>query len=357
MSYSSSSYLNKKGTNSIYNLNGIEGINGTSLNNSSNKTIRFSTPKPTYGTRTYVGSANKNNYNSIETKNKFSELNIPKFETKLMQNNFNNNDKLDLIEEKDDTLIKYQIQLKEKDIEIEKLKKQLEYKELELIQLKNKNEELINNEKSNTNKYKKVITLLNKKDQELNQLKSKQLNLTKENNLIQHRSRTINPPSNNSISTRRVDENPHLLIQQQLSQTASILRDSDFNYNHTLRRFDDPQHLLDNRIETEQEKYIRLSRNIPENATYEQLSLLDENIVKVGLHPHQISMLPRRKATNIDLNVKCSICLSEFESSDLIITLPCFCFFHEKCCLEWLKHEKKCPVCRLELDNPELYLE
>ncbi|KFD53907.1 hypothetical protein M514_05174 [Trichuris suis] len=48
---------------------------------------------------------------------------------------------------------------------------------------------------------------------------------------------------------------------------------------------------------------------------------------------------------------KCSICLLEFERNDPIRTLRCNHFFHVRCIDRWLVINKKCPVCRLEVDH------
>ena len=42
----------------------------------------------------------------------------------------------------------------------------------------------------------------------------------------------------------------------------------------------------------------------------------------------------------------CSICMSEFEEKDELLTLTCFHAFHEDCIKQWFKEQNWCPVCK-----------
>ena len=46
----------------------------------------------------------------------------------------------------------------------------------------------------------------------------------------------------------------------------------------------------------------------------------------------------------------CCICLSEIEKGKETMLLPCGHMFHNKCCLNWLKNNNTCPMCRLRKD-------
>lgn len=47
---------------------------------------------------------------------------------------------------------------------------------------------------------------------------------------------------------------------------------------------------------------------------------------------------------------ECCICLVDFSEGDSIVATPdCNHIFHKKCCQEWLKHARTCPVCRKNL--------
>ena len=45
----------------------------------------------------------------------------------------------------------------------------------------------------------------------------------------------------------------------------------------------------------------------------------------------------------------CCICLSEIEKGKETMLLPCGHMFHSKCCLNWLKNNNTCPMCRFEI--------
>ncbi|KAF0732481.1 hypothetical protein Ae201684P_014827 [Aphanomyces euteiches] len=63
------------------------------------------------------------------------------------------------------------------------------------------------------------------------------------------------------------------------------------------------------------------------------------------------SQLPPDASCNTD----CSICLSDFAPSDVVVNLPCHHTFHSECALPWLREHNVCPTCRFELpaDKPD----
>jgi hypothetical protein len=48
---------------------------------------------------------------------------------------------------------------------------------------------------------------------------------------------------------------------------------------------------------------------------------------------------------------RCTVCLSDFETGDEVRTLNCSHLFHTECIDRWLIYNKKCPVCRVEMDK------
>ena len=46
----------------------------------------------------------------------------------------------------------------------------------------------------------------------------------------------------------------------------------------------------------------------------------------------------------------CSICMSDYEREEEILTLTCFHKFHAQCVEEWFKSQNWCPVCRTKID-------
>lgn len=47
---------------------------------------------------------------------------------------------------------------------------------------------------------------------------------------------------------------------------------------------------------------------------------------------------------------KCTICLSEFEQEEDVRRLPCMHLFHVECVDQWLSQNKRCPICRVDIE-------
>lgn len=47
---------------------------------------------------------------------------------------------------------------------------------------------------------------------------------------------------------------------------------------------------------------------------------------------------------------KCTICLSEFEEDEDVRRLPCMHLFHIECVDQWLATNKRCPICRVDIE-------
>ncbi|XP_017795984.1 PREDICTED: uncharacterized protein LOC108577352 [Habropoda laboriosa] len=48
---------------------------------------------------------------------------------------------------------------------------------------------------------------------------------------------------------------------------------------------------------------------------------------------------------------KCTICLSEFEDCETVRRLPCMHLFHIDCVDQWLCTNKRCPICRVDIES------
>jgi len=46
---------------------------------------------------------------------------------------------------------------------------------------------------------------------------------------------------------------------------------------------------------------------------------------------------------------RCSICLSDYETGDVVKTLPCFHMFHQNCIDAWLRTNDTCPICKYQI--------
>lgn len=48
---------------------------------------------------------------------------------------------------------------------------------------------------------------------------------------------------------------------------------------------------------------------------------------------------------------KCTICLSDFEELERVRRLPCMHLFHIDCVDQWLSTNKRCPICRVDIET------
>jgi hypothetical protein len=80
------------------------------------------------------------------------------------------------------------------------------------------------------------------------------------------------------------------------------------------------------------------------NARLESLRDILNSIVPNGLSSEIINNI---KTSNEILEDNCSICLSK-ENKEIMI-LSCNHNFHSECLRQWLKNNKKCPICRIEI--------
>ncbi|KAG8440426.1 hypothetical protein GDO86_006250 [Hymenochirus boettgeri] len=56
------------------------------------------------------------------------------------------------------------------------------------------------------------------------------------------------------------------------------------------------------------------------------------------------------EATEEDTEEKCTICLSILEEGEDVRRLPCMHLFHQVCVDQWLITNKKCPICRVDIE-------
>ena len=50
-------------------------------------------------------------------------------------------------------------------------------------------------------------------------------------------------------------------------------------------------------------------------------------------------------------DTECCICMGEFEPGDSIVATECDHIFHKRCCQEWLRQARTCPVCRSDIPS------
>lgn len=88
-----------------------------------------------------------------------------------------------------------------------------------------------------------------------------------------------------------------------------------------------------------------LSFNISEDNNNEALTKL-------------VSYIPvftvKKKIKSNEDNIRCTICLSEFEIGEKKSTLPCMHSFHCNCIERWIKKKNYCPICKFKISFENL---
>ncbi|VDM47630.1 unnamed protein product [Toxocara canis] len=83
---------------------------------------------------------------------------------------------------------------------------------------------------------------------------------------------------------------------------------------------------------------------------------LSSDPLPIGASVERIASLTQvlKYVRDIDLpeteNERCTVCLVDFETGDSVRSLRCAHIFHVDCIDRWLIYNKKCPVCRLDID-------
>ncbi|XP_015174906.1 PREDICTED: uncharacterized protein LOC107065574 [Polistes dominula] len=66
--------------------------------------------------------------------------------------------------------------------------------------------------------------------------------------------------------------------------------------------------------------------------------------------PHKYKRV-KKVENSEDAVEKCTICLSEFEDCESVRRLPCLHLFHIDCVDQWLCTNKRCPICRVDIET------
>ena len=92
----------------------------------------------------------------------------------------------------------------------------------------------------------------------------------------------------------------------------------------------------------------------PDSMSYEQLLQLEENLgsVNKGLTKDKIKKIPIKPFRKVlfDDNLKCIICMDDFEENEKVKQLGCGHIFHGECIDKWLEKQKNCPFCKAEVN-------
>ncbi|XP_062585308.1 E3 ubiquitin-protein ligase Arkadia-like [Saccostrea cucullata] len=106
---------------------------------------------------------------------------------------------------------------------------------------------------------------------------------------------------------------------------------------------------------------LRMGRMMmPHRPTYEELLSLEErlgnvnrgatqDIIEMNTLPYKYKKM-KKDGDDDQQEEKCTICLSEFEMEEDVRRLPCMHLFHIQCVDQWLTTNKKCPICRVDIE-------
>lgn len=79
-----------------------------------------------------------------------------------------------------------------------------------------------------------------------------------------------------------------------------------------------------------------------------------QNTIEKNTFPHKYKKMKRVDPSEDNLE-KCTICLSEFEEEEEVRRLPCMHLFHVECVDQWLSTNKRCPICRVDIEAHKDY--
>ncbi|KAL6082932.1 hypothetical protein STEG23_007794 [Scotinomys teguina] len=123
----------------------------------------------------------------------------------------------------------------------------------------------------------------------------------------------------------------------------------------------DPEHEARNNMLLELARRVRgaLSwtpgnRSLFNRMDFEDLGLVDwEHHLPPPASKAVVESLPRTVIGSSKAELKCPVCLLEFEEEEPVIEMPCHHFFHSDCILPWLSKTNSCPLCRHELPTDD----
>ena len=203
--------------------------------------------------------------------------------------------------------------LREKDREIERLKKELQAEKDKNFMLNNKLLQLERKPEANHLSYHTA----NKISHPIKKIETKPVKMNK----------------GNSVSG----------VRKGKYQTESMLKNVIVEKRlQAFAKGNDDDAPVNNRINV-----LRDSR-IPDDATYEELLYLEKKIgdVSKGLSKKELDRLKITTYLSGRKKDKCLICLGWLEDKEEIRNLKCKHLFHRHCIDNWLSKNKTCPICK-----------
>lgn len=115
---------------------------------------------------------------------------------------------------------------------------------------------------------------------------------------------------------------------------------------HTMPLYHHYMPFLSRHMQARLEDYMRIieQRRLAVNRGASQ-STIERNTF-----PHKYKKI-QRSGDGEDNIEKCTICLSEFEDNEDVRRLPCMHLFHIECVDQWLTTNKRCPICRVDIEE------
>lgn len=207
-----------------------------------------------------------------------------------------------------------------------------------------------------------VAALLREKDREIERLK-KELQAEKDKNFMLNNKllQLERKPEANHLSYHTANKISHPIkkiatkpVKMNKGNSVSGVRKGKYQTESMLKNVivekrlqafakgNDDDAPVNNRINV-----LRDSR-IPDDATYEELLYLEKKIgdVSKGLSKNELDRLKITKYLSGRKKDKCLICLGWLEDKEEIRNLKCKHLFHRHCIDNWLSKNKTCPICK-----------
>nr|XP_012423210.1 PREDICTED: E3 ubiquitin-protein ligase RNF181 isoform X1 [Odobenus rosmarus divergens] len=112
---------------------------------------------------------------------------------------------------------------------------------------------------------------------------------------------------------------------------------------------------LDSEQEARTNMLLELARSLFNRMDFEDLGLVvdwDHHLPPPAAKA-VVENLPRTVIRGSQAELKCPVCLLEFEEEETAIEMPCHHLFHSNCILPWLSKTNSCPLCRHELPTDD----
>lgn len=146
-------------------------------------------------------------------------------------------------------------------------------------------------------------------------------------------------PQNNSVTTN----NPHIIhITQSGGQNSQLLH-YPFGSEHLMRRNMHRIHSNIHFLDRSLEDIVRFEENL--------LSLnrgATQEMIEANTLPYKYTKITKSEDDELE---KCTICLTDFVEEEDVRRLPCMHLFHIECVDQWLPTNKRCPICRVDIEN------